>query len=156
MEENEINWNITGDNKIKRKFVIPVGNLNREDAEKQIKELMDLYKEDVGFPDGINYKFPENMTIDKDIWFPIKDTTNDNSDYFTDEDNWLEMTRNEKIERLLSKEEQDEIFKKSGMMDCNQLSLDQLADYLESKYRFSSQLEGLAVYKLVEFYRTHK
>lgn len=145
------NGNVT-----RRVFTIPVGNLSREDAEKQIKELMGLYKEDIGFPNDIDYKFPENMLINKDIWFPIRDTSNDNPDYYTDEDNWLEMSRNEKIERLLSKEEQDENFKKSGMMDWNQLSLDQLADHLETKYRFSSSGDALAIHKLVEFYRQNK
>jgi hypothetical protein len=141
---------------IKRVFTIPIGSFSREEAEKNIKELMNYYKEDIGFPDDIDYKFPENMTIDKDIWFPIKDTTNDNPDYFTDEDNWLEMTRNEKIERLLSKEEQDEIFKKTGFVDWNQYDLDHFANYLEDKWKFSSSGEALAIFKLIEFYRTHK
>jgi hypothetical protein len=42
------------------------------------------------------------------------------------------------------------------MMDCNELSLDQLADYLEKQWMFSSSIEGLAVHKLVEFYRQNK
>jgi hypothetical protein len=34
------NWNIVGDNPIKRVFKIPVGNLSQEEAEKLIKKMM--------------------------------------------------------------------------------------------------------------------
>jgi hypothetical protein len=71
-------------------------------------------------------------------------------------ENWNELTRAEKAERLLPKEVQDENLRKAGMMDCNELSLDQLADYLEKQWMFSSSIEGLAVHKLVEFYRQNK
>jgi len=40
--------------------------------------------------------------------------------------------------------------------DWNKLSLDDLSDYLENKYRFNSSGEALAILKMVDFYRKHK
>lgn len=137
MENDKINWNITGQNNKKRKFVIPVGNLSKKEAEKSIKKLMDEYKKDV------------------DLRLPVVDTTND-TNYFTDEDIWNELTTDEKKERLLSKEEQDEKFRKSGFIDWNQFDLDYLADYLEKKWMYMSSGEALAICKLIDFYREHK
>lgn len=50
-ETQNINWNSTAHGK-KIKFIIPVGNLSREEAEKQIKELMKSYKEEIQIDDN--------------------------------------------------------------------------------------------------------
>ena len=72
------------------------------------------------------------------------------------EDIWSELTTQEKKERLLSKEEQDELFQKSGFIDMNQISLDVLADYLEKKYMWDSLGDGYAILKFVDFYKKYK
>ena len=72
------------------------------------------------------------------------------------EDIWNELTTQEKKERLLSKEEQDRIFKESGFIDMTQISLDVLADYLEKKYMWDSLGDGYAILKFVDFYKKHK
>jgi len=41
----EVNWNIMGDNRERRVFTIPVGNLDRKESEKLIQEIMNKYKE---------------------------------------------------------------------------------------------------------------
>lgn len=153
MEKDDLNfYNIVGQNNIKMKFTIPVGNISREDAEKSLKELLSSYKEDIDeiedYPD-----FPDvpPVKIKKDYFFPSR-----SNDFLTQEDIWNELSASEKAERLLPKEEQDEIFKKTGFVDWNQYDLDYLADYLENKYRFNSSGDALAIHKLIEFYRTHK
>lgn len=145
-------------NVTKKVFTIPVGNLSREDAENQIKNLMNSYSEEFDLTDD-DYKLPENMLQNSDIWFPTRESDESDwgqFDYMTEEDIWNELSESEKKERLLSKEEKDEIFKKTGFMDWNQLSLDQLADYLENKWRFNSSGDALAIHKLIEFYRENK
>jgi dihydrofolate reductase len=42
------------------------------------------------------------------------------------------------------------------LVDWNNFSLDELADYLEKKWMFNSSGEALAIFKLVDFYRKHK
>ena len=58
----EINWNKTGPN-IRRKFIIPVGNLSKEDAKNSLKYLMKSYKEEIIFDDNIT----------KDYFLPVKE-----------------------------------------------------------------------------------
>lgn len=41
-------------------------------------------------------------------------------------------------------------------VDWNKFSMDELADYLERKWRFSSSGEALAILKMVDFYRENK
>ena len=48
---NKINWNFSGENEIKRKFVIPVGKITKKDAEKSLMELISNYKEEIIFDD---------------------------------------------------------------------------------------------------------
>lgn len=143
---------------IKRVFTIPVGNLSREDAEKQIKNIMNSYKDDVEFSSDVDYKFSENMLKDRDIWLPVKDDNSEwgSIDYMTEEDIWNELSESEKKERLLPKEEQLKNLEKIGWTDWNQLSLDELADYLDKKWMFSSSGDALAIHKMVKFYRENK
>lgn len=42
---------------MKRTYTIPVGNLSREDAEKEILKLMNLYNTDVTFDDSLWKKY---------------------------------------------------------------------------------------------------
>jgi dihydrofolate reductase len=42
------------------------------------------------------------------------------------------------------------------IVDWNNFSLDELADYLEDKCMFNSSGEALAIFKMVDFYRKHK
>lgn len=64
-----------------RLFKIPVGGLSREEAEKQIMELMKEYHEDVQWDDSIKIKIDPNKNYDQDIWYPKKtiDRNADNS-----------------------------------------------------------------------------
>lgn len=41
-------------------------------------------------------------------------------------------------------------------VDWNKYSMDELADYLEDKWKFSSSGEAFAILKMVDFYRNHK
>jgi hypothetical protein len=43
-----------------------------------------------------------------------------------------------------------------GFLDWNTLTLDQMAEYLEEKYKFSSTGEAKCIFKLIEFYKKHK
>lgn len=43
-----------------------------------------------------------------------------------------------------------------GFVDWNQFGLDELAEYLDEKYMYSSSGEALAIHKLIEFYRNNK
>lgn len=131
-------YNLVGNNRIRKVFKIPVGNLSREESEKIIKDLMDKYKESV----------PE------DTEFPELNLSSDDNN--RDISIWNELTTSEKAERMLSNEEQDKIFKKTGFVDWNQYDLDYLANYLEDKWKFSSTGDAFAIFKLIEFYRTHK
>jgi hypothetical protein len=49
-----------------------------------------------------------------------------------------------------------EIFEQSVFVDWNKFTLDELADYLEKKWKFSSSGEALAIMKLIDFYRQNK
>jgi len=97
MDENEeINYNITGFNKIKKIFKIPVGNISKKESEAIIDKLKKEFdKSDIILDDGTVF------------------------------------------------------------VDWNKFSMDELANYLENKYMFSSG-EALAIHKLVQFYREHK
>ena len=48
-----INWNIIGENSIRKKFIIPIGDLSPEEAKKALAELISSYKEDIKFEDKI-------------------------------------------------------------------------------------------------------
>ncbi|MCK9417123.1 dihydrofolate reductase [Candidatus Dojkabacteria bacterium] len=54
------------------------------------------------------------------------------------------------------KEERNNEILPNGFVDWNKFSLDELADYLEKKWMFSSSGEALAIFKMVDFYRKHK
>lgn len=41
-------------------------------------------------------------------------------------------------------------------MDWNKLSLDDMVEYLERQHMFSSSGESLCIFKLIEFYKSHK
>ena len=46
MKKEKINWNIVGENKIHRKFIIPIGDLTKEEAKEKVKELKKMYTKD--------------------------------------------------------------------------------------------------------------
>jgi len=48
------------------------------------------------------------------------------------------------------------ISKDCTFVDWNKFSMDELADYLENKWKYMSSGEALAIYKMVQFYREHK
>jgi hypothetical protein len=54
------------------KFTIPVGNISREKAEKELSKLISNYKEDINF--GETYSTITNLPnyYTNDIWFPEK------------------------------------------------------------------------------------
>lgn len=41
-------------------------------------------------------------------------------------------------------------------LDWNTLTLDQMVDYLENKYKFSSTGDAKCIFTLIEFYKKHK
>jgi hypothetical protein len=41
-------------------------------------------------------------------------------------------------------------------VDWNKFSMDELADYLEYKWKFMSSGEAFAICKMIDFYRSHK
>lgn len=43
----QTDWNVLGSQHVGRKFVIPIDGLSREEAEKQLQELMCDYKEEI-------------------------------------------------------------------------------------------------------------
>ena len=148
----EVNWNIMGDNREIRVFTIPVGNLDRKESEKLIQEIMNKYKE-YSYGDYWPSIKEENI-VDNHFGNDGKDLDADYH-YITKEEIWNELTDGEKKERQLSKEEQNEIFKKTGFVDWNQYDLDYLVEYLENKWKYNSSGEALAIFKLIDFYKTH-
>lgn len=70
-------------------------------------------------------------------------------------DVWTELSELEKVE-LFFKEEQEKIIKRAGFVDCNNYTLDELVEYLEKKWMYSSNIDSLAIHKLIDFYKQHK
>jgi len=107
--------------KERRIFRVPVDGLTKEQAEKNIKEYIKEYIKK--FQDEIDFESDTKIPHSKDYWFPS------NVDYYDElteeeklhvnmtDDEWKELTTSERKERLLSKEEQDKIFNKSGFVD---------------------------------------
>ncbi len=64
-----INYNITGYNQIRRKFVIPIGNITKEEAKISMHKLMSSYKEDINFnvDKGLVLR---NIDISKQTFYP--------------------------------------------------------------------------------------
>ena len=46
--------------------------------------------------------------------------------------------------------------RKTEMLDWNTLSLDQMVDYLENKYKYSSTGDAKCIAELIDFYRKNK
>jgi hypothetical protein len=73
-DDNETpNWNIVGNNRIYKRFVIPVGELSREDAERQIQELMSEYHDEVVWDEEsgrVSINGETNISFSKDYWIP--------------------------------------------------------------------------------------
>ena len=44
----------------------------------------------------------------------------------------------------------------NGWMDWNELTLDEMVEYLRNKYMFSSSGDAKCIYHLIEFYDNHK
>lgn len=56
-------------------FKIPVGNLSKEEAEKQIMKSMSMYNEDIQWNDRtgtVSINGNSNIPYNKDYWIPIK------------------------------------------------------------------------------------
>jgi len=64
-------YNVMGDNGERRVFTIPINGLTKEEAEKQLKELISDYKSDIDvdyfLPMSKNENFVDPMT--KKSWF---------------------------------------------------------------------------------------
>lgn len=144
MKEEEINYNITGDNKIKKIFKIPVGKLSSKEAHEAVEKLMEelsqnKYDDDVYIPvreEKINLGYG-------DYWFPTKD------------DNWYQK---DKAKETDPQRDKNDIVLDSGVVfaDWNKFSMDELADYLEKKHMFLSDSESFAINRLIDFYRENK
>ena len=63
--KEEINWNIVGDNRERRKFIIPIGNMTTEEAEEKVRELMKMYNEEIDIPH--DFYLPINSTEQSNI-----------------------------------------------------------------------------------------
>ncbi len=60
---------------------------------------------------------------------------------------WDELTENEKLEGIPTP---------PGVVNMNEVSLDDLADMLYEKYQYQSMGDAFAIMKLIEFYRKNK
>ena len=71
----EVCWDSTGKHIIKRKFVIPVGNMSKDDAEKTLAGMIADYKEEITFDDNfgtVQVNGSPNIPYNKEYWFPNK------------------------------------------------------------------------------------
>lgn len=63
-----------------RSYNIPVNDISEKDARKQIKELMNDYKEELNWDETtgeVDLSGSTYLSIKKDYWFPIKDNKNE-------------------------------------------------------------------------------
>lgn len=71
---DDIKWNITGNNPYLKKFIIPIGGKSK-DKKKEISNLMKEYKEEFFWNNDtgeINIS-STNIPFKKDIWLPTPD-----------------------------------------------------------------------------------
>lgn len=62
----QTDWNAFGSQHVRRKFVIPIDGMSKEEAEKQLQELMCDYKEDIKFDEncgGITVSFNKTVPV---------------------------------------------------------------------------------------------
>ena len=61
-------------------------------------------------------------------------------------------------EEIMNDRDKNDIKLDSGVIfaDWNKYSMDELADYLEQKWKFMSSGEALAIMKMVDFYKENK
>lgn len=64
---------------------------------------------------------------------------------------WNELTEQDKIDRANGKYAMPE-----GWFDWNKVPLEEMANILEKKYKFSSSGEAKCINELIRFYREHK
>lgn len=108
-------------------FVIPIDKKSRKEAEKIIEDTKE--KINLGYGD---YWVPtkENFPITSDVQDKSKETNSNRDDIKVSEE--------------------------CTFVDWNKFSMDELADYLESKWMFSSSGEAFAINKMIDFYRKNK
>jgi hypothetical protein len=88
----EINWNIVGDNRIRRVYRIPIGGLTREQAEQQIKELMSEYHDEVIWNDEMekwSISGQTNLPFSKDYWFPTDYKLDETREYLIEQAKYM-------------------------------------------------------------------
>lgn len=73
---------------------------------------------------------------------------NSNENVYPDINTLIELTEQEKIDRLNGKDTQLE-----DCNDWNQAPLEDQIEFLEEKYKFDSSAEAFCVYNLIDFYR---
>jgi len=96
------------------------------------------------------YLVVDNYTA---IYNPLRPTTEEEEcGYLTNEDNWNELTINERLERINGVEQE----LPNGWSNWNDYPLDQLVEYLRNIYRFSSSGEAHAINRLIQFYEQKK
>ena len=78
-----------------------------------------------------------------DYWFPERDNWNYNKDK-------AKETNPERDKNDIKVSEE------CTFVDWNKFSMDELADYLDNKWKFHSSGEALAIGKMVDFYRKNK
>ena len=97
-----MNWNIVGENYERRKFIIPVGNLSKEKAEKAVRELICDYKKDIWFPERVPDLLSNELNVDSELlqdlideWMKhfINDSTGTINEYISQE---IKRFRNKK------------------------------------------------------------
>lgn len=64
------------------------------------------------------------------------------------------MSENKQSNKDINKNDDNMI--RHGFIDWHKYSMDELADYLEDKWKFSSSGDAFAIYKMVKFYRDNK
>ncbi len=60
-------------NEYRRRFVIPVNNATREEAEETLRRMIRKYRQNDTFPE-VRYDIQINRTVDThtDVWYPIR------------------------------------------------------------------------------------
>lgn len=134
-----------------------------------------IYKQFLDIADFV-YLTTVHTIIDGDTTFPklddnwkliseefrSKDDKNDYDHTYKKYQHFKYLYDNEEIyQNMLEKEltttdKEDRNIELLGFTDWNKLTLDDLSDYLENKYRFNSSGEALAILKMVDFYKKHK
>ena len=117
---------------IRKVFKIPIGNMNKKEAESYISKILKKFQKPDDGQEKINLGYG-------DYWFPSKNENIDEVSQTTEP--WYKPD---------PERDKNDIVLKDGTVfaDWNKFTMDELANYLEQKYMFLSSGEALAVMKM--------